>query len=747
MISKADDKILAEELVGRGLVCANVIENSLQHLQTTNESLRTYLVHQGYITEDQILDVLAARLNITRVNLKQVSIDKSVLQKVPVRFAWFYKFMPIKMEDKSLTLATAFPLDVKFQDEIRAHLGLEPHIMLAKDADIQEALNRHYGMAADMIARLSKESTGRSWTQADNQPWIEEIEQQESEEASIARLVNQILFEAYRKRATDIHIEPYRDKVRVRYRIDGVLVDANMPPAVKPFLPAIISRIKVMANLSIVEKRLPQDGSAVVKTKDQNLDLRISTVPTLRGESMVIRILPTNVMLFSLEKLGIDEQNLLRIRELLIKPNGIVLVTGPTGSGKTTTLYACLKELNDGNRKIITLEDPVEYEMEGITQIQVNPKVHLDFATGLRSVLRHDPDVIMVGEIRDVETAETAIRTALTGHMVFTTLHTNDAASGITRLLDMGLEPFLVASSLEAFVAQRLVRMICPKCKEVQSNYSVTEVEQIAKSLGMPSQGITIYHGKGCDHCNQTGYYGRTAIYEILLMNEEIRAAVLKKEQATTIKQIARMHGMVTLRQDGWRKVLNGMTTPDEVLYMTQKDAALPIVQQPSVIPPVVQLESATALPVVTRRSLDAALLSVKNKYDSRIYPRLKASIAVRYMVVEGEDTGMSPLLKRKAEHVTITKDISAGGLRFVSGYALPEGAILDLKIQLVPSDAAIRCLARVCRVEDDPISSVFNLVVYYLDISSADRAKIAHFVRKELTKKVPGPNTRSEGS
>jgi type II secretory ATPase GspE/PulE/Tfp pilus assembly ATPase PilB-like protein len=732
MTSKVDDKILAEELVSRGLVSPKVIENGLRHAQVANESLRAHLVRQGYLTEDQVLDVLAARLHIIRVNLKQVSIDKSVLQKVPVRFAWFYKFMPIKIEDKNLTLATALPLDVKFQDEIRAHLGLEPHMVLAKDVDIQEALNRHYGLAADMIARLSKESTARSWTETDQQPWIEEIEQQESDEASIARLVNQILFEAYRKRATDVHLEPYRDKVRVRYRIDGILVDAHMPSEVKPFLSAIISRIKVMANLSIVEKRLPQDGSAVVKTRDQNLDLRISTVPTLRGESMVIRILPTNVMLFSLEKLGIDERNLLCIRGLLIKPNGIVLVTGPTGSGKTTTLYACLKELNDGHRKIITLEDPVEYEMEGITQIQVNSKVQLDFAAGLRSVLRHDPDVIMVGEVRDVETAEIAIRTALTGHMVFSTLHTNDAASGVSRLLDMGLEPFLVASSLEAFVAQRLVRMICPKCKEVKNNYPAAEVEQIAESLGMPPQNIIIYYGKGCDHCNQTGYYGRTAIYEILLMNEDIRAAVLKKEQASVIKHIARIHGMVTLRQDGWHKVRNGVTTPEEVLYMTQKDDPLPVVQTPSAIAAV--MDSGLA-PVAHQRTLNAALLSIQNKYDSRIYPRVRVSVAVRYLVVEGEDAVGSALLKRKTEHVTITKDISAGGLRFVCGYKLSEGAILDMKIQLFPSDPAIRCLARVSRVEDDPVSSVFNLVAYYLDISSADRARIASFVKAETAK------------
>jgi type II secretory ATPase GspE/PulE/Tfp pilus assembly ATPase PilB-like protein len=351
------------------------------------------------------------------------------------------------------------------------------------------------------------------------------------------------------------------------------LIDGNLPPEAKLFLLPMLSRIKIMSNLSITEKRLPQDGSAVVRTNDQDLDLRISTIPTPRGESMVIRILPTKSMRTTLESLGFNKHNATQFRNLITKPHGIIFVTGPTGSGKTTTLYACLNELNRDEHKIITIEDPIEYEMQGITQIQINQKIHFGFAEGLRSILRHDPDIIMVGEVRDLDTAEIAIRTALTGHLVFSTLHTNDAASGISRLIDMGVEPYLVASSVEAFVAQRLVRVICPQCK-VEDLDSVPIVrEEMVRSLSLPSNNFKIYKGSGCDHCHGTGFFGRTAIYEILPMTEAIRILLSDQPHVEEIKKAAIASGMQTLRQNGWQCVYNGLTTPSEVMYVAAKDS------------------------------------------------------------------------------------------------------------------------------------------------------------------------------
>jgi type II secretory ATPase GspE/PulE/Tfp pilus assembly ATPase PilB-like protein len=481
--------------------------------------------------------------------------------------------MPVSIDGNKLTIAVAEPLDIYSQDDMRAHLGLEPKFVLASAWDIDEALKKYYGFASETIDRImTKEPKRFRKEQGADDGAVEDIERQ-TEDPTVTKLVNQIILEAYQKRATDIHIEPYRHKVRFRYRIDGALIDANLPSEARHFLAAIISRIKIMAELSITEKRKPLDGSAVVRVGEQALDLRVSTIPTLHGESMVIRLLPTSSELLNLEKLGFNEDNARCFRDLVRRPHGVIFVTGPTGSGKTTTLYACLNEINDADRKIITIEDPVEYEMDGITQIQINTEVNFSFAQGLRSILRHDPDILMVGEVRDTETANIAIRTALTGHLVFSSLHTNDAASAVTRLVDMGVEPYLVASSVQAFVAQRLVRMICPKCKE-EDFTPLTEIrEEIADSLGgFEASEIKIFKGKGCDHCNNTGYYGRTAIYEILELDEHIRGVILDKPRAEEIKRIALAHGMKTLRQDGWKNVAAGVTTPAEVMNVTMKE-------------------------------------------------------------------------------------------------------------------------------------------------------------------------------
>ncbi len=567
------ENILIEALIRFSDIDKSTLGDYVASAKREGKSLRDYLIDSNIFDDNKIVDMLAMHLNMERVDLNKVEIEKRAIDKVPAKFAWYYKIMPIKIEGDILVVASGVPLDISSVDEIRLHLGLKLKIVLTSEKSLLELLKKCYGFASDTIERIiEKNPMVASATTVGTGQWVEDIERS-SDDPNISNLVNQIILEAYKKRATDIHIEPYRDKVRFRYRIDGVLMDANLPQTVRHFLPSILSRIKILANLSITEKRIPQDGSAVVKTKDQQIDLRVSTMPTPRGESMVIRILPTKVMFFSLEKLGFNKDSIEKLRALLKKPHGIIFMTGPTGSGKTTTLYACLNEINSPHRKIITIEDPIEYEMEGITQVQVNPKVNFDFSTGLRSLLRHDPDIIMVGEVRDVETAEIAIRTALTGHLVFSTLHTNDAASGITRLIDMGIEPYLVASSIEAFVAQRLVRVICPRCKQEDNTIKPGIKDEILRSLRLSDVSqIKIYKGVGCEYCNYTGFYGRIAIYEILTLNDAIESAILTKPRSDYIKRIAIQEGLVTLRQNGWMAVLDGVTTPEEVMAVTVQD-------------------------------------------------------------------------------------------------------------------------------------------------------------------------------
>lgn len=569
----AVNKLLCDALIKAGLLDENSLQTRALEAQRAGKKLGAFLFQQGILRAEDIVKAVSDHLHMEVVPLKTVTVDKAVIERIPVKFASYYQFMPLAIEGHKLTVAVFEPLEIHSQDDIRAYLGLETRCVLAMPWDIEEALKKYYGLASETIDQiLTKEPGKRRGQDHLSGHKIEDIERQ-SEDPSVTKLVNQIILEAYQKRATDIHIEPYRNRVRFRYRIDGVLIDANLPTEAKHFLAAILSRIKIMANLTITEKRLPQDGSAVVRTKDQTLDLRVSTIPTPHGESMVIRILPTTTTLLDLKKLGFNEDNAGKFRDMIRRPHGVIFVTGPTGSGKTTTLYACLNEINDPQRKIITIEDPVEYEMEGITQIQVNPAIDFGFAVGLRSILRHDPDILMVGEVRDRETADIAIRTALTGHLVFSTLHTNDAASAVTRLVDMGVEPYLVASSVQAFVAQRLVRVICPRCKQEDTEPLADVRQEIAQSLGLSSASeVKIYKGRGCDHCNGTGYYGRTAIYEILEVTENVRAVILEKPRAEEIKRIAVAHGMRTLRQDGWVNVMGGVTTPIEVLNVTMKE-------------------------------------------------------------------------------------------------------------------------------------------------------------------------------
>jgi len=426
-----------------------------------------------------------------------------------------------------------------------------------------EAIRQYYGVGAETIEQMMDTVQPADPLDA----VVTNIEEIDSD-VSISKFFNQILLEAYRDRATDIHIEPYEDELQIRYRVDGILYDAKVPSNIKHFKDSIISRVKILANLNMSEKRMPQDGRFRVRVGEIDLDLRVSFLPTPAGESVVLRILNTT-RLYSFEELGLSNTEKNILQQLIEKPHGIVFLTGPTGSGKTTTLYSCLSRINKKSKKIITIEDPIEYQLKGITQIQINPHIGLTFAHGLRSMLRHDPDIMMVGEVRDIETANISIQVALTGHLIFSTLHTNDAAGGITRLLDMGIEPYLVTSTVECFIAQRLVRKICQKCKE-PSSATVQIIKDCDGDVDQDS-GMTIYQGKGCEACKLTGYLGREPIYEFLLMNDAVCELIMKRATADQIKEKAIACGMKTLRQTGWEKVRQGLTTPQEVIRVTEE--------------------------------------------------------------------------------------------------------------------------------------------------------------------------------
>ncbi len=708
------DKILSEALAKNGLVLESQLNLFIGEAQKTSETLAAVLIRDNVLTEEAILHILAKELKLPFVNLKDITIDKATIGKVPFKIASYYKFLPIKFENSTLTIAVPYPLDIKTQDEIRTHLGYHIEMALSTKGDVIELLKMHYGLAAETIQEIMlktpQKQSGDSILEK-----VEDIEKLATE-ASVIKLVNQIILEAHNRRASDVHIEPYRGKVKLRYRIDGILYNAPVPLEIVNFYSAILSRIKIMANLNIVERRLPQDGRAVVKIGEQNLDLRISSLPTPYGEGLVIRLLPTK-MLFSLARLGLRPPDLKIFESFVKKVHGIIFITGPTGSGKTTTLYACLSSINTDARKIITIEDPIEYELEGVTQIQIAPEIGLDFARGLRSMLRHDPDVMMVGEVRDRETADIAIRVALTGHLVFSTIHTNDAPSGVTRLLDIGIEPYLIASSTEAFVAQRLVRVICPHCQAEDQNQPYQLKIQIAKELNLGSpEEVRIYKGKGCKICNFTGFYGRTAIYEILMVDDVIKDLILRKLSAGEIKKVAIQRGMHTLRQDGFRKVLSGITTPDEVIRATQEEYQ--------------DLDKLSKGESREQNKNDKSVASEGKTADEdkRIYPRLETQVNVSHKMIK-------PAAKKgeQPERLSVAKNISAGGLLFSYEEALPVGAILKLKIELPDTENPIQCLARVSRVEEIEEDKVFNVAICFLDISSADRARVERYISEEL--------------
>ncbi len=492
-----------------------------------------------------------------------------LINQLPINFAKKCLLLPVAREGETVVVATADPASLGPLDDVRLLLRKPIRVMVAPGPVIVDAINRLYdmasGSASELMDGLDEERLDLMATDLEEPRDLLESD----DEAPIIRLVNSLLFQAAKDRASDIHIEPYERDLAVRFRIDGVLYDILSPP--KRFQPIIISRVKIMAGLNIAEKRLPQDGRIRIRLAGKDIDIRVSIVPTAFGERVVMRLLDKATTVLKLEELGLAGIKLDLVNKLIKQSHGILLVTGPTGSGKTTTLYAALSVINTIDKNIITIEDPIEYQLHGIGQIQVNPKIELTFASGLRSILRQDPDVIMVGEIRDLETAEIAIQAALTGHLVFSTLHTNDSFGAMTRLLDMGIEPFLVSSSVIAVMAQRLVRRVCPSCREP---YQPTREEM--EELGISPQrmlGKTVYKpGAGCPQCKRTGYRGRTGIHELLVVDDEVRSLVMKSADAATIRRAATAKGMNTLREDGADKVVDGITTIEEILRVTQED-------------------------------------------------------------------------------------------------------------------------------------------------------------------------------
>jgi type II secretory ATPase GspE/PulE/Tfp pilus assembly ATPase PilB-like protein len=556
---------LGEILIKMGAVDEEQLAAALEESKKTGEMFGKILMDKGHITERDLLEGLSKQLDVPFMpSLKDVDVPDSVLKAVPVKFVWHYRFMPLAIENKVLKMALSNPLEVWPTEDIKMLLGYDTEVVLVPQDEIVEAIKKFYGVGADTVQKiLDKKAPDGSGEEPPADKSADESGKKAAGEASVIRLVDQIIFAAVKSRATDIHFENYKSKVRVRCRVDGILYDLALPPNINLLYSAMISRIKIMSNLDVVEKRLPQDGRAKIKHGDTEVDLRISIIPVGNGENGVIRILPTK-MIFKLEELGFMEDDLKKLKTLIHMPNGVIFLVGPTGSGKTTTLYACLLEIKSSDTKIITIEDPVEYELDDITQMQVMPKIGLTFAQCLRSVLRHDPDVMMVGEVRDTETAELAVRSALTGHLMFSTLHTNNSTGGVTRLVDMGVEPFLLVSSVRAFIAQRLARMICDKCKIEVPGGGVFTKNNIKLDK--------YYRGKGCEECRYTGYKGRIAIYELFIVDDEMKGMIVRRAPELEIRKRAREKGMRTLMEVGWERVREGLTTPEEIMRITESD-------------------------------------------------------------------------------------------------------------------------------------------------------------------------------
>jgi general secretion pathway protein E/type IV pilus assembly protein PilB len=522
--------------------------------------------------EEAVLRFLAEAFELTFVDAERLENNppaKDFLAKFPARLLLRHHVLPLEEHDGITTVATSKLSDHTALDELRLASGRDIAPALATSAEIDRALKKLLGVGADTLQTLTADAGELQVIDADKEDDLDLAHA--AQDASIIRFVNQVMTEAIDGLATDVHVEPFEDQLRLRYRIDGVLQEANVPPSVRRFHAAIVSRIKILSHLDIAEKRLPQDGRIKIKIAGREIDVRVSIIPMIHGEAVVMRILDRGDMQLGTEHIGMSARDRSHFDRILDMPHGFVLVTGPTGSGKTTTLYAALTKINDIERKIITIEDPVEYQLRGVNQIQVNAKSGLSFAAGLRAILRHDPDVVLVGEIRDRDTADIAVQASLTGHLVFSTLHTNDAPGAATRLVDMGVEPYLVSSSVEVVVAQRLVRVICPKCK---TRTAETEVQKLRDEFGDLVPAV-LYHGTGCRHCQGTGYRGRQGIFEVMNITDEIRALILQRAPSHAIRAAAVRAGMKSLREDGWRIVGEGRTTIEEVIRNTKDEEAV----------------------------------------------------------------------------------------------------------------------------------------------------------------------------
>jgi general secretion pathway protein E/type IV pilus assembly protein PilB len=552
---------ITQILLERGLLTPEQIDESVALQKAEGLRLDRALIQLGFLTERQLLEVMSEQLHLPLVNLEEIAIAPETLRALPPKIVYRKRLVPISRNNGTLNVATSDAFDLYAFDDIRLLTGLNIQPVLAPRDDIEKVIKTHYGLAGDTL----DEMVGEDDFDAGNGS-VETSEDllEMAQEASVIKLVNEIILEAVNERASDIHIEPYEHHLSIRYRIDGVLQEASIPPQMHRFQAAIISRIKILSNMNIAERRVPQDGRIKFSVGGRQIDVRVSVIPMLFGEGIVMRLLDKANVLFTLQELGMDEATYAQFKGLIDRPHGIILVTGPTGSGKTTTLYAALNAIVGPGIKVLTVEDPVEYHLQGVNQIPVNHQVGMSFERGLRAILRHDPDVVMIGEIRDLETARAAIQAALTGHLVFSTLHTNDAASAPTRLIDMGVEPYLVSSTLIGSMAQRLVRKICPKCK-VESR---PDRAQLPGDFELASDAV-LWRGEGCPHCRNTGFRSRSGLFELMTMNDGIAEKVMQRVASLEILHAARQSGMRLLREDGWNKVRQGITTPEEVLTCT----------------------------------------------------------------------------------------------------------------------------------------------------------------------------------
>ncbi len=566
-------KKIGEILLEKGKISSEQLKEVLSAQRSRpDKRVGEILIHQKYITEADLKEALAQQFGMPFLpHIDAGKVPEEIVSQIPINYARKNEVVPVEKRGDMVVIAISDPLNISVVDDLQMLLGKVVFPVVATSGEISNAINNLYNRATNAADEMIED------LEEDGELGVVTSELEEGEptdlldsvdEAPIIRLVNTLLFQGVKQRVSDIHVEPFERDVMVRYRIDGVLHNILQVP--RRFHASVVSRVKIMAGLNIAEKRLPQDGRIRTKVAGKDVDIRVSTIPTIFGERVVMRILDRSSVLLGLEEIGLSGDKLARFKKLLRRSNGIILVTGPTGSGKTTTLYAALNKINSEDKNIMTIEDPVEYQLKGVNQIQVNPKINLTFAAGLRSILRQDPDVVLVGEIRDLETAEIAIQASLTGHLVFSTLHTNDAPSAVTRLVDMGIEPYLISSSLVAVLAQRLVRTTCPHCKIA---YEPTDAE--LSELGLTRKALKdgkLYKGQGCEYCMYTGYKGRTGIFELFIISDRIRKMITQKRDASEIRKVAIEEGMTTLKEDGARKVVEGITTVEEVLRVTQEE-------------------------------------------------------------------------------------------------------------------------------------------------------------------------------